>query len=979
MFLKVVSRLLRGTTHSAQPTDDAQALCDHGFALMIKGEKREAIEVFRACLARYPYHVPALVDLGACLHETGDERAAETSFELAYSLDDTFLPAAINRGKTLVDKRRGQEALPLLRRAKLNDPRSSHVDGIYGTLSLNLGEVATACQFHKRAWLGNFDSLGLANGHLFTRAYLDGDEREIAIEHQFWAQTCRPFVAPPDTPALGDGRDLAIHGGQRQRIRIGYWSPDFRSHSVRYFFRPLLENHDASGVEVFLYHDLPYGDEQTALIKAQVDEDHFHDVSGLSDARLFKLIRSHDLDILVELAGHSSHNRLAMLNQRFARRQLTGFGYPPTTGLPCLDGKLLDPHLLTPNHRRYYTEPPLVLASSFWCFDPLESVPAPQPPPVLTKGRITFGCVGNVGKISDRLIACWRQILDGVSGSALLLRSINFEDPMAMDAVRTRLLAAGIGEERFTMHPPAGGVQFFESYHEIDVVLDTFPFNGGTTTCFAAYMGVPVVTWSGESLLSRMGRSVMSNLGEPGLVAQDAEGYVQTAIRTARDLPFLERFRREARARFRACSLGNGALFARDFESACRELLALPVADGSRTVSDVPALPAEELMRRAYAVLRQGQADAAGRILAHCLAYHPVCGSAHVLLAQQMADTQGYAAARDHLLARMPSFSMQHQVEAGLCLVRLHLLHGQEDAARTALKALEQLEVNDPVDALQRSLYQSLFRSRENGRRRRAAAPPRQPRTLVVVPCDDAAHFAAMQAQVKSICRSAGTPLTFHRCDVRDRVAEYRAAMAAVGHDLVVLMHKSIEVHRGDLFERLAAALDDCDVVGFSGADRLVRIDWPVDGFEHKASGHVVRSEAPTQGLELRWHGLGRQAMVAHMAVLNGSMLALAPARMRDIPWDDALIDAGLLLEEEWTHAAYRAGRRLGVHRNLGIVVNLSSTIHDHDRVDALSHLADKHGIDPFRIVQDDPMAVSVPVSTPDEAFKAMDLFVEDQ
>jgi len=468
--------------------------------------------------------VEAMNNLACSLIDIGDDNAALVLAEKAFLIDDSKLPIVVNYAKALVGKQRIYEGMEFLRQAQAYAPDFPNVNTVYASMALIQGDASTARKYSLNGWLASFDSLRLANSYLFNAAYDDIDESRLAAEHRFWAETLLPHSFSSEK-TQDDHPTLPAKGN---KIRIGYWSPDFRNHSVRYFALPLLENHDRDNFEVIAYHDSPYHDEQTDAIKACCD--HFVPVSEIPDVRLVSLMRSHQLDILVELAGHTSANRLNLLRERLATRQLTGLGYPPTTGLSSIDGKLLDIHIANDDSPHYFTEVPLVLDHSFWCFDPKEPSEIATDPPVVKNGFITFGCVGNIAKITQRMLDCWARILERVQGSRLLIRSFSLLDAAAADAIAERFVRVGIDLGRVDFHGPAGGAEFFNSYNSIDIILDTYPFNGGTTTCFATYMGVPVLSMAGKSLLSRMGMSVLSNLGLTDWLVADYEEYVEKAV-----------------------------------------------------------------------------------------------------------------------------------------------------------------------------------------------------------------------------------------------------------------------------------------------------------------------------------------------------------------------------------------------------------------------------------------------------------------
>ena len=343
--------------------DNTDAIFREANSLVEQGDRRSAIAALERYLEVVPTNVYALNNLGVCYMEAGDQVRAHRAFDLAYSLDDNFAPGVINRAKMLSDLRRSSDALQLIRHVRASHPNFHHFNAVYGGVLFNLGGVAEARHHHLTAWLSSFENLRNANCYLFHSTFDDIDESQMASEHRFWADTLR--LTPLSENSNPDQRSSAILDilprKSNKRIRIAYWSPDFRNHSVRYFARPLIENHDRANFEVIIIHDSSSNDDQTLHFKAFAD--HFYDVQEFTDQDLIRLLIDLDIDVLVELAGHSSHNRINLLSNRVAHLQISALGYPPTTGLRSIDAKVIDQHISTPEDSLYYTEFPLVLSS----------------------------------------------------------------------------------------------------------------------------------------------------------------------------------------------------------------------------------------------------------------------------------------------------------------------------------------------------------------------------------------------------------------------------------------------------------------------------------------------------------------------------------------------------------------------------------------------------------------------------------------
>jgi predicted O-linked N-acetylglucosamine transferase (SPINDLY family) len=387
----------------------------------------------------------------------------------------------------------------------------------------------------------------------------------IAEEHRRWnqvhAEPLRPFILP--------------HTNERspsRRLRIGYVSPDFRAHSVAYFLEGLLEHHDHSQVEVFCYAEVANPDAVTARMEQLAG--HWRRITGMPDAEVAELIRHDGIDILVDLAGHTANRRLLVFARKPAPVQVTWLGYPNTTGLDTIDYRLTD-HFADPpgSTEHLHSEQLIRLPQSAWCYRPLENPPPVSAPPVHDTGHITFGCFNAMPKINRPLLELWSGILLAVPGSRLLLKNASLGETSMQHQLWKQLQEMGIGPERVEMVgcvPDLSG--HLGMYGRVDIALDTFPYHGTTTTCEALWMGVPVVTLAGKTHVSRVGASLLSNLGHQEWIASIPEEYVKIAVELAKDLPRLTALRSTLRERMQASPLMDAAGFARDIEAAYRKI-----------------------------------------------------------------------------------------------------------------------------------------------------------------------------------------------------------------------------------------------------------------------------------------------------------------------------------------------------------------------------------------------------------------------
>jgi predicted O-linked N-acetylglucosamine transferase (SPINDLY family) len=302
----------------------------------------------------------------------------------------------------------------------------------------------------------------------------------------------------------------------------------------------------------------------------QVHADHWHSLTGLADAQAADLIRHHQIDILVDLSGHASHNRLPLFARKPAPVQVTFLGYPNSTGLATMDYRLTDACADPPGlTESLHTEQLFRLPKCAWCYQPAANPPVrPR-----SEGPITFGCFNYFAKINTPMLLLWARILHLVPRSRLLLKAGAFGSEKTQQRLRQFLDEAGIGAERLELDGyKRAHDDHLALYQQLDVALDTFPYHGTKTTCEALWMGVPVVTLAGKTHASRVGVSLLNNLGLPELVADTTEEYVRLAVELAGDLPRLSHLRHTLRQRMEVSPLMDAPRFAQDIETAYRSM-----------------------------------------------------------------------------------------------------------------------------------------------------------------------------------------------------------------------------------------------------------------------------------------------------------------------------------------------------------------------------------------------------------------------
>jgi predicted O-linked N-acetylglucosamine transferase (SPINDLY family) len=950
------------------------------------GDFPRAIAEIQKYLKRDPHNCQLMLALSNCYEQLGNKPLSRHYAEVAYTLNDTYIVAIFHWARALIDCNRCEEALPLFALIKDNTPFAEGVNSALSGICMSLGDAYRAKEFQMTAWLSDFDDLRNANCYLFRLAYNDSDELLLAQEHQFWAETLKPkAVASSSETANADKVRLSQTKSSKSppaarsnKIRIGYWGCDFHEHSVRYFSRPLIGNHDPDRFEVFIFSEdaiQAAACPQARAFRAMRAE--FHEVFKLNDQEFVAFILSHDLDILVDLTGHTSNNRLHLLRNKLAKVQITGLAYPPTTGHKSIDVKMVDVHIWTPDADLYYAEDPLVMPESLWCFDPMEEVPYTAHPPMLKNGYVTFGCFGNVAKITPPVLACWSSILNRLPSCRLLIQSTVLVDVTTSTAFRKRLTDAGIDEAQVDLRGPCFGTAFWETYQNVDIVLDTYPFNGGTTSCFATYVGVPLITWSGQSLISRVGRSIMFNLGYPHFVVNSPQDYVERAIETANDAALITAFRRDAPQRFKTSSLGNGPKFTTEFEAECVKLLERYRRGELQNHSRVPPLPADVLLQRAQIVWYNGNFDAANRIVELCLRNYPDCGGAHLFNARQCVDDKRHSDALALLNEHFASFKGVDLHESFLLLARVQLMMDDKESAAQALKGEALCGGATRTHGLQAELLKTALVLPNECSANQVHSATGTQTIRVLVPCEDEQALAEMERHTRSNCvHPIGWDITYERCSSKDRLDVYNDMFVTPQLGIVIVMQRNLRPCNPHIFLEVAVALEHCELLGCAGATAWRQKEWSLDLPEHKAWGLLRPSPQALEMIELQIAGRDRRKIVTEAVVLDGKFLAFRPSAIVGVAFDDELADSQSLAEEDWSNRVHCAGHRVSVHRNLGLLISESLTSYFSHSTQGQRRLLERLKLDPLALSVRDYTTISVPVKSAQECVEIANRFL---
>lgn len=535
-------------------------------AAMALRDNRAALEGYRHVLAADPGHRGALLNLAAVLLRDGQAGEAAAVLESAASRYPQDAEVHATLADALVRARRPADAVTVCDKAITMAPGFAPVRVNRANALFALGRVAEAVAALDAATDLDPDLAEARSKRLFFLNYLDHrPAADVAAAHRAAGQRLEAAHMAHRTPP-------ANTPDPAKRLKIGYVSPDFRSHSVAYFIAPVLEHHDGAAFEVFCYADLETSDDMTDRIRAAVP--HFKDVTALDDDGLIQLIRADGIDVLIDLAGHTGSNRMEVFAAKAAPVQATWIGYPNTTGLSAIDIRLVDAQTDPPGPADEMASERLVrLDGGFLAYSPPSEAPDPAPPPCLRgRGTVTFGSFNTLAKLSPTTMALWAKVLAAVPGARLTLKDFRLRDLDVRTSVAAAFAAHGVAEDRLDL------VGFLKdradhlaAYGNIDIGLDPTPYNGTTTTCEALWMGVPVVTLAGGRHAARVGVSLLTRVGLGGLVAMDADGYVEICRRLAGDKEALAALRAGLRARMAASPLCDAAGRTRAAEAAFRD------------------------------------------------------------------------------------------------------------------------------------------------------------------------------------------------------------------------------------------------------------------------------------------------------------------------------------------------------------------------------------------------------------------------
>ncbi|HEY5291759.1 MAG TPA: tetratricopeptide repeat protein [Burkholderiales bacterium] len=552
----MLRRLLRQLL-GARAASSAE-LVARGRAERERGELAASLASLEAALRQDAIDAATLAELGLCYRALGRRDEARAAFDRAAASDPGSALALMYLGNLDHESGRLDDAAKAYRAALAIDAKDAAVHYNLALTLMSLGEASAAVESFRLCLAQAPDYADARSSMLFALNMSDrASIEEIAAEHFEWG---RRFADP-----LYSERDFSNSPDPERPLRVGYVSADYFQHAAATFIHAFLARHDPRQCEVFCYVNAAMPADGAGMYGHT-----WREIRTLDDAQLAALIAQDEIDVLVDLSGHTYGTRLLAFARKPAPVQMTFLGYPNTTGMRAMDYRLTDFYADPPGaSESRYREKLLRLPHSVWCFRPRdEGVPDVGALPAIRNGYVSFASLNGVSKLNVELVGLWADLLRRVADARLVLATI------APGSARERILRTftgkGVDAQRIEFRERLPRDQFLALHNEVDIALDSYPCNGGATTCETLWQGVPVISLAGEAFQSRAGVSLLSSAGLPQLVAHSAADYLDLASSLARNRERLGELRRGLRETLRASPLMDAGAFTRDLEALYR-------------------------------------------------------------------------------------------------------------------------------------------------------------------------------------------------------------------------------------------------------------------------------------------------------------------------------------------------------------------------------------------------------------------------
>ena len=550
-----------------QPVTSITEWLQRGRRLEAANRLPEAEHCFQQALGLDSTHPEGWLALGRLAERAGDFEVAHACFDRLTKLHPRHPQGLLALGNARVRRLDFSGAQDAYRRAVATDPGMAAAWFNLGNIEGYFGRASEGLEFHRRAIGLNHDLVERPRQHSHVLITLHRDETlsadELFREHHLWAQEYASALQP-ETHGWKGTPDCD------RPLQIGYVSGSFNGQIVGHFLSHVLENHDRHTFHVTLYSSTRNADATTSRFKAASDD--WVEIAGLDDEGAANLIRTNGIDILVDIDGHSPTGRPLLFARKPAPVQISWLDWFNTTGLATMDYILTDPYTTPANSSQRFTETPYCLPHSRFCYSPPVYAPPVAPPPSAVSQGLTFGSFNRQDKLHPELLRHWAEILCALPSARLLLKNRAMATPTVRAEIERIFGGYGVMAERLILRGPTDHARMLAEYGEVDIALDTFPYNGGLTSCECLWMGVPIVALEGERMVGRQTSALLRLLGLDDWVATSHADYVNLAVEKSRDLASLARVRAGLRDRVAKSPLADAAGFCRDLEAAYRDM-----------------------------------------------------------------------------------------------------------------------------------------------------------------------------------------------------------------------------------------------------------------------------------------------------------------------------------------------------------------------------------------------------------------------
>lgn len=545
----------------SQKNDDPEVHAHMGNALRMMGRREESMQSYLTMLNLRPNDPRIRHQFGLVLMDAGRLEEAFQEFKNSLGLKPDYAEAHNSMSIVLQMLKQDEAALAHNQEAVRLNPKFTEAWNNLGNLYGLAGRPKEAIDAFKKSIELQPRAIPFHSNMLLNLHYVpELSPKEIFEEHKKWAST--HLTGLPTPPAFNNTKDA------KRKLKVGIVSPDFRQHTVMAFIEPFLAALDHKNLEVFAYSSVLRPDQETEKVKKLVD--HFIDIRGMTDMQASGQIRKDEIDVLVDLAGHTAGHRLVLFGLKPAPIQIAQFGYPDTTGLEAMDYRITDTFAdPVGKTESIHTEKLVRLDGLAWCYQPFEQAPdVPKRTP--KAGGIIFGSLNNMAKHNPKVLNLWARLLGAIPGSKLRLLSGPGQESVKL--IRQAMQQGGVNPDRVEFLQRMEKKDYFAAQADIDIALDPFPYNGGVTTCDALWMGTPVLTIAGESYVSRQGVAILSALDLQDWIAKTPEEFIEKAKKFSAEPARLSLLRGKLRDTLKKSSICDWKGYASKWEKAVREL-----------------------------------------------------------------------------------------------------------------------------------------------------------------------------------------------------------------------------------------------------------------------------------------------------------------------------------------------------------------------------------------------------------------------